>query len=284
MLSALGRRQGDCHFCVGPRLKALLLVILALAMPVASVARAQPQAMTPHEGFGDLVAKIGPAVVNVSTRKGVSAQSQPDVPVPQFPPGSPFEDFFKEFFDRERNQPEEQQQALMKLQEAAVKKSQEQAEANKKEAVEFLEKNKTAVGIVTTKSGLQYLVIEEGKGKTPSDTDFVSVHYTGTLKNGTKFDSSVDLHIRLGVDPKKADQQVRGTVSLPHGTGKTKRVLVLCTPDKEAEAKAAYLRDRVEQLRANVTGRNSRNSSESTGSPGRKIFGLRGIVQVCRKE
>ncbi len=57
--------------------------------------------------------------------------------------------------------------------------------------------------------------------------------------NCTKFDSSVDLHIRLGVDPKKADQQVRGTVSLPHGTGKTKRVLVLCTPDKEAEAKAA---------------------------------------------
>lgn len=54
-----------------------------------------------------------------------------------------------------------------------------------------------------------------------------------------KFDASVDLHIRLGVDPKKADQAIRGTVSLPHGTGKTKRVLVLCTPDKEAEAKAA---------------------------------------------
>ena len=57
--------------------------------------------------------------------------------------------------------------------------------------------------------------------------------------NTTKFDSSVDLHIRLGVDPKKADQAVRGTVSLPHGTGKTKRVLVLCTPDKEVEAKTA---------------------------------------------
>lgn len=57
--------------------------------------------------------------------------------------------------------------------------------------------------------------------------------------NVTKFDASVDLHIRLGVDPKKADQQVRGTVTLPHGTGKTKRVLVLSTPDKEAEAKGA---------------------------------------------
>jgi large subunit ribosomal protein L1 len=57
--------------------------------------------------------------------------------------------------------------------------------------------------------------------------------------NCTKFDSSVDLHIRLGVDPKKADQSVRGTVSLPHGTGKTKRVLVLCTPDKEEAARTA---------------------------------------------
>ena len=57
--------------------------------------------------------------------------------------------------------------------------------------------------------------------------------------NTAKFDASVDLHIRLGVDPKKADQQVRGTVTLPYGTGKTKRVLVLSTPDKEAEAKGA---------------------------------------------
>ena len=57
--------------------------------------------------------------------------------------------------------------------------------------------------------------------------------------NTTKFDSSVDVHIRLGIDPKKADQALRGTVSLPHGTGKSKSVLVLCTPDKEAEAKEA---------------------------------------------
>jgi large subunit ribosomal protein L1 len=57
--------------------------------------------------------------------------------------------------------------------------------------------------------------------------------------NCTKFDSSVDLHIRLGVDPKKADQAVRGTVTLPHGTGKTKKVLVLCTPEKEEEARNA---------------------------------------------
>ncbi|HEX7754749.1 MAG TPA: 50S ribosomal protein L1 [Niabella sp.] len=57
--------------------------------------------------------------------------------------------------------------------------------------------------------------------------------------NVAKFDASVDLHVRLGVDPKKADQAIRGTVTLPHGTGKTKRVLVLCTPDKEADANSA---------------------------------------------
>lgn len=55
----------------------------------------------------------------------------------------------------------------------------------------------------------------------------------------TKFDASFDLDVRLGVDPRKANQMVRGIVTLPHGTGKTKRVLVLCTLDKEEEAKAA---------------------------------------------
>jgi large subunit ribosomal protein L1 len=55
----------------------------------------------------------------------------------------------------------------------------------------------------------------------------------------TKFDSSVDVAVRLGVDPRKANQMVRGIVSLPHGTGKTVRVLVLCTPDKEDEARAS---------------------------------------------
>jgi large subunit ribosomal protein L1 len=55
----------------------------------------------------------------------------------------------------------------------------------------------------------------------------------------TKFDASVDMDVRLGVDPRKANQMVRGVVTLPHGTGKDVRVLVLCTPDKEEEAKAA---------------------------------------------
>ena len=55
----------------------------------------------------------------------------------------------------------------------------------------------------------------------------------------TKFDASVDVNVRLGVDPRKANQMVRGTVTLPHGTGKTVKVLVLCTPEKEEEAKAA---------------------------------------------
>ena len=55
----------------------------------------------------------------------------------------------------------------------------------------------------------------------------------------TKFDASIDIDVRLGIDPKKANQMVRGVVTLPHGTGKQIRVLVLCTPDKEEEAKAA---------------------------------------------
>ena len=57
--------------------------------------------------------------------------------------------------------------------------------------------------------------------------------------NGASFDASVDIDVRLGVDPRKADQMVRGVVALPHGTGKEVKVLVLCTPDKEEEAKAA---------------------------------------------
>ena len=74
----------------------------------------------------------------------------------------------------------------------------------------------------------------------------------------TKFDASVDIAVRLGVDPKKSNQMVRGTVSLPHGTGKTVRVLVLCTPDKEAEAKAAGadhvgLNDYIEKIKGGWT-------------------------------
>lgn len=74
----------------------------------------------------------------------------------------------------------------------------------------------------------------------------------------TKFDSSVDLAVRLGVDPRQANQMVRGTVSLPHGTGKDVKVLVLCTPDKEEEAKAAGadhvgLDDYVEKIKGGWT-------------------------------
>ena len=57
--------------------------------------------------------------------------------------------------------------------------------------------------------------------------------------NLARFDASVDIHVRLGVDPRKADQNLRGTITLPHGIGKDKKVLVFCTPDKEAEAQEA---------------------------------------------
>lgn len=64
---------------------------------------------------------------------------------------------------------------------------------------------------------------------------------SGIIKqiNGASYDASVDIDVRLGVDPRKADQMVRGVVALPHGTGKEVKVLVLCTPDKEQEAKDA---------------------------------------------
>jgi large subunit ribosomal protein L1 len=74
----------------------------------------------------------------------------------------------------------------------------------------------------------------------------------------TKFDASVDLDVRLGIDPRKSNQMVRGVVSLPHGTGKETRVLVLCTPDKEAEAREAGadfvgLDDLVEKIKGGWT-------------------------------
>jgi len=74
----------------------------------------------------------------------------------------------------------------------------------------------------------------------------------------SKFDASVDIAVRLGVDPRKANQMVRGVVTLPHGTGKTVKVLVLCTPDKEAEAKAAGadhvgLDDYIEKIKSGWT-------------------------------
>lgn len=78
-------------------------------------------------------------------------------------------------------------------------------------------------------------------GKVDSDKSYPLLDAARLVKeiSTTKFDASVDLAVRLGVDPRKANQMVRGIVSLPHGTGKSVKVLVLCTPDKEEEAKAA---------------------------------------------
>ena len=78
-------------------------------------------------------------------------------------------------------------------------------------------------------------------GKYDYETIYPLNEAAGIVKSitNTKFDSSVDIDVRLGVDPRKADQMVRGVISLPHGTGKDVSVLVLCTPDKEEEAKAA---------------------------------------------
>ena len=102
----------------------------------------------------------------------------------------------------------------------------------------------------------------------------------------TKFDASVDIAVRLGVDPKKSNQMVRGTVSLPHGTGKAVRVLVLCTPDKEAEAKAAGadhvgLNDYIEKIKGGWTDVDviitTPNVMGQVGALGR-VLGPRGLM------
>ena len=82
---------------------------------------------------------------------------------------------------------------------------------------------------------------KEARAKVDSNKTYSLQDASSLVKeiSTTKFDASVDLAIRLGVDPKKANQMVRGVVTLPHGTGKTLRVLALVTPDKEAEAKEA---------------------------------------------
>lgn len=87
---------------------------------------------------------------------------------------------------------QEIQEAMMKLQEKARAKVQAEGEKNKAAAQEFLNKHKTEADVKTTASGLQYKVIKEGSGKSPTQDDIVKVHYTGTLITGEKFDSSVD--------------------------------------------------------------------------------------------
>ncbi|MDR1729232.1 MAG: 50S ribosomal protein L1 [Prevotellaceae bacterium] len=90
------------------------------------------------------------------------------------------------------------------------------------------------MGKLTKKQKLALEKIEEGKSYSLKEASKLVKEVTLT-----KFDASVDVDVRLGVDPRKANQMVRGVVSLPHGTGKEIRVLVLCTPDMEADAKAA---------------------------------------------
>jgi len=102
----------------------------------------------------------------------------------------------------------------------------------------------------------------------------------------TKFDASVDIDVRLGVDPRKANQMVRGVVTLPHGTGKEVRVLVLCTPDKENEAKEAGadyvgLDDYIEKIKSGWTDVDviitTPNVMAKVGALGR-ILGPRGLM------
>jgi serine protease Do len=109
MRGALSLGDAGRRTMAGRALRAALALVAAGFLAVGDAPPGQAQQRPPIEGFGDLVATIAPAVVNISTRKDVAAQSQPDVPLPpQFPPGSPFEEFFKDFFERDRPQQEPQ--------------------------------------------------------------------------------------------------------------------------------------------------------------------------------
>ena len=87
---------------------------------------------------------------------------------------------------------EDMQAAMMKLQEMAMKKQTEVADQNAKAGKDYLEKNKSAAGVKTTASGLQYIMEKDGTGASPKKEDVVKVHYKGTLTNGEQFDSSYD--------------------------------------------------------------------------------------------
>ncbi|MEZ4873441.1 MAG: FKBP-type peptidyl-prolyl cis-trans isomerase N-terminal domain-containing protein, partial [Bdellovibrionales bacterium] len=89
-----------------------------------------------------------------------------------------------------RMKPEEMQQAMMEMQKQRMENRRKQAEENVKKGKDYLEKNKANEGVKVTESGLQYKVITEGTGKSPSDSDTVRVHYRGTLIDGKEFDSS----------------------------------------------------------------------------------------------
>ncbi len=134
---------------------------------------------------------------------------------------------------------------------------------------------------LTRKRKLALQKIEPGKNYSLKDASKLVQEITMT-----KFDASVDLDVRLGVDPRKANQMVRGIVTLPHGTGKEKRVLVLCTPDKEEEARQAGadyvgLDDFIEKIKGGWTDIDvvitSPNVMGKVGPLG-KILGPRGLM------
>ena len=134
---------------------------------------------------------------------------------------------------------------------------------------------------LTKNQKIAYAKVEAGKAYKLSEAAALLKDVTFT-----KFDASVDIDVHLGVDPRKANQMVRGVVTLPHGTGKTVRVLVLCTPDKEEEVKAAGadfvgLDEYVEKIKSGWTDVDviicSPNVMGKVGALGR-ILGPRGLM------
>ena len=128
---------------------------------------------------------------------------------------------------------------------------------------------------LTKNQKIAYAKVEAGKAYKLSEAAALLKEITFT-----KSDASVDIDVRLGVDPRKANQMVRGVVTLPHGTGKTVRVLVLCTPEKEAEAQAAGA-EYVDKIKAGWTDVDviicTPNVMGKVGALGR-ILGPRGLM------
>jgi len=171
--------------------KSVILMTALLVTTAGWAGVACAQEASSEEAALDTLEKRASYAIGMNIAQGMKAQ---DVPVDLDLLIEGLRDAYTE--GETRMTPDQVQSTMQEFQQIMVQRQQqrqaEQAEENKQEAEEFFAANKEKEGVQTTESGLQYKVLEEGDGPTPTADDRVSVHYTGTLLDGTKFDSSVD--------------------------------------------------------------------------------------------